>query len=235
MVRTPELLDWILNRHGCIKGIVKHHSMYDDDDAIITSILANMKSLGPNQYVTTKSGSANKLVGSATAANIRTKNNSTNAKGSNSRIIRLDVEPKCVYQRNNEASFNLWRWRWDYSQHITRYEIGGAKWIDEYKIRVKCSTRALLELLIVAPTFLTNSRFGASASWLDLIAFWTFSFFSFTSSLFIFALTNKAYKSYTCTCFLLLPCPYFSALFVAFLVFHSFPFSVLPPLSSFLP
>ena len=107
MVRTPELLDWILNRHGCIKGIVKHHSMYDDDDAIITSILANMKSLGPNQYVTTKSGSANKLVGSARAANIRTKNNSTNAKGSNSRIIRLDVEPKCVYQRNNEASFNL--------------------------------------------------------------------------------------------------------------------------------
>jgi hypothetical protein len=34
-------------------------------------------------------------------------NNSTNVNGSNSRIIRLDIEPTWVYQRNSEASFNV--------------------------------------------------------------------------------------------------------------------------------
>jgi hypothetical protein len=67
MARTPELSEWVLNRNGSITGIVKYHPIYDDGDGITTSILADIKSVGPNQYVTTKSGSAYKLVGEGAA------------------------------------------------------------------------------------------------------------------------------------------------------------------------
>lgn len=67
MARTPELSDWVLNRNGSITGIVKYHPIYDDGDGITTSVLADIKSVGPNQFVTTKSGSAYKLVGEGAA------------------------------------------------------------------------------------------------------------------------------------------------------------------------
>lgn len=68
MARTPELSDWVLNRNGSITGIVKYHPIYDDGDGITTSVLADIKSVGPNQYITTKSGSAYKLIGDGAAS-----------------------------------------------------------------------------------------------------------------------------------------------------------------------